>query len=103
MSRDPHNRRLLLAGSGLVAYALGWDCSILSAYVSAPASALTIARLCWILFTAPSPLLVGAGIFLLPEYLPHKNKRRVLLALLFFFVLVLSLLFFPQNRPFQSM
>src|SRR5713226_6979474 len=96
VSRDLRNLRMRLAGSGLVSYALGWGCFILSAYVSTPTIALTIAHICWILFTAPAPLLVGIGIFLLPEDLPHKKTRRVLLALLLFFVLVLSLVFFPQ-------
>ncbi len=96
VSRDPCNLRLRLAGSGLVSYALGWGCNVLSAYVSTPTIALKIAHVCWILFTALAPLLVGTGIFLLPEDLPHKKTRRVLLALLFFLVLVLSLLFFPQ-------
>jgi hypothetical protein len=96
VSRDPRNLRLLLAGSGLVSYALGLGSSILSSYVSAPALAVMIAHLCWILFTAPAPLLVGGGIFLLQDDLSHKKTRRLLLALLLFFVLVLSLLFFPQ-------
>ena len=96
VSRDPRNLRMCLVGSGLVSYALGWGCSILIAYVSTPTIALMIAHICWILFTAPDPLLVGTGIFLLPEDPSHKKTRRVLLALLLFFVLVLSLLFFPQ-------
>ncbi len=96
VGRDPRNLRLRLAGAGLVSYALGWGCSILSSYVSTPTSALTIAHLCWLLFTAPAPLLVGISIFLLPEDLPNTKPRRILLALLLFFVLGLSLLFFPQ-------
>jgi len=56
VSRDPRNLRLLLAGLSLVSYALGLGSSILSSYVSAPALAVMIARLCWILFTAPAPV-----------------------------------------------
>jgi hypothetical protein len=96
VSRDPRNLRLLLTGAGLVSYALGWGCSILITYVPTSTSIHMIANLCWLLFTILTPLLVGLGIFLLPEDLPHKNTRLLLLALLFFFVLVLSLLFFPQ-------
>lgn len=99
VSRDPRSLRLLLAGCGLVSYALGWGCSILSSYVSTPTSALMIAHICWILFTAPVPLLVGISIFLLPEGLPNKKTHRVLLSLLLFFVLDLSLLFFPEMWP----
>jgi hypothetical protein len=96
VSRDPRNLRLLLAGSGVVSYALGWGCSILSSYVSSPALALMIVHLCSILFIAPAPVLVGISIFLLPDDLPNKKTRRILLALLLFFAVVLSLLFFPQ-------
>jgi len=56
VSRDPRNLRLLLAGLSLVSYALGLGSSILSSYVSAPALAVMIARLCWILFIAPAPV-----------------------------------------------
>jgi hypothetical protein len=96
VSRDPRNIRLLLIASGLVSYALGWVCSILNAYVPTPANILMIARLWWLLFTVLAPLLIGLGILLLPEDIPHKKTRRILLVLLLFIVVVLSLLFLPQ-------
>src|SRR5713226_5145326 len=96
VSREPRSPRLLLAGSGLVSYALGWACIILSSYVSTPTTALMIANICWILFTVLAPLLVGTSIFVLPEEVPTINVRRILLVLLFFAALGLSLLSFPQ-------
>lgn len=99
VSRDPRSPRLLLAGSGMVSYALGWGCSILSSYVSPPALTLMVVRVCWILFTGLAPLLIGMSIFFLPKDVPYTKTRRVLLAFLSFFILVLSLLFFPQLWP----
>jgi hypothetical protein len=96
VSRDPGNLRLLLAGSGVASYALGWGCSILGSYVSSPTLALMIVHLCSILFIALAPVLVGISIFLLPEDLPSKKTRRILLALLLCFAVALSLLFYPQ-------
>lgn len=96
VSRDPRSIRLFLAGCGLVCYALGWGCSILTTYVSSPANAPVITRVFWILFTGLAPLLIGISIFLLPGEVRAKKLRRLLLLLLFFVVLGLSLLAFPQ-------
>ena len=96
VSRDPRNVRLLLAGSGLVCYALGQGCSILAFYVSSPASALMIANVCSILFTVLAPLLVGISILLFPAEVRTKKVRRVLLLLLFFSLMGISLLAFPH-------
>src|SRR5712692_5426320 len=73
VNRDPRNPRLLLVGSGLVSYALGWGCSILSSYFSTPTIALMVANLCWILFTVPAPLLVGTSVFFLPAEVRAKK------------------------------
>lgn len=102
VSRDPHNFRLMLAGCGLVCYALGWGCSLLTFYVSTPARALVIVNICWILFSILAPLLVGTGILLLPRDVHPKKVHRVLLLLFFFTVIGLSLLTFPQMLPQRS-
>ena len=96
VSRDPRNVRLLLAGCGLVCYALGWGCSLLAFYVFTPARALVIANICWILFTVLAPLLLGISFLFLPREVRTKKVRRILLLLLFFSVLGLSSLTFPH-------
>ena len=96
VSRDPRSVRLLLAGCGLVCYALGWGCSILTSYISSPTNTPAIARVFWLLFTIFALLLVGSSIFLLPGEVRTKKLRRLLLLLLLVSVLGLSLLAFPQ-------
>src|SRR6266851_6705924 len=66
--------RLRFAGLGLVSYALGWACTILSPYTSTPALEVTLARVGWTLFALPACFWTGAIIALLPEDVPLRAR-----------------------------
>src|SRR6266852_5649159 len=74
ISRDLTSPRLRFAGLGLVSYALGWACTILSPYTSTPALEVTLARVGWTLFALPACFWTGAIITLLPEDVPLRAR-----------------------------
>jgi hypothetical protein len=67
ISRDLASSRLRFAGLGLVSYALGWACTILSPYSPTAALEVTLARVGRMLFALPACIWTGVLITLLPE------------------------------------
>src|SRR5262249_51378047 len=67
IGRDSHNRRLMLASLGLVAYALGWGLDLLS--TAAPTLALerALAAARWPFYSLPAVLWTAVLIALLPD------------------------------------
>ena len=74
ISRDLTSPRLRFAGLGLVSYALGWACTILSPYSLTPALEITLARVGWTLFALPACFWTGVLITLLPEDFPLRAR-----------------------------
>ena len=74
ISRELTSPRLRFAGLGLVSYALGWACTILSPYTSTPALEVTLARVGWTLFALPASFWTGAIITLLPDDVPLRAR-----------------------------
>lgn len=74
VNRDFSSTRLRFAGLGLVAYALGWGCTILSDYAPTAALTLNITRWGWSLFFLPAIFWTGAIIHLLPEDAPLQAR-----------------------------
>ena len=74
ISRDLTSPRLRFAGLGLVSYALGWACTILSPYSPAPALEVILTRAGWTLLALPATFWTGVLITLLPEDVPLRAR-----------------------------
>src|SRR5713101_8725705 len=74
ISRELTSPRRRFAGLGLVSYALGWACTILSPYTPTAAMEITLARVGWTLFALPACFWTGVLITLLPEDFPLRAR-----------------------------
>ena len=73
IGRDPRSARLLLTGSGLLAYALALACDPLSG-LAPEGFGLVLERARWSLSLLPALLWTGALIHLLPEEAPLRSR-----------------------------
>jgi hypothetical protein len=74
ISRDLTSPRLRFAGLGLISFALGWACTILSSGTPMPALAVTLTRTGWALIVLPACFWTGVLIALLPEDVPFRAR-----------------------------
>lgn len=74
ISRDLTSLRLRFTGLGLVSFALGWACTILSPYTPVSALIVALARVGWSLFALPVCFWTGVLLSLLPEDGPFRAR-----------------------------